>query len=175
MNCRFSEVALLKSVCWLEIRGTIGTQMLSSNTIYGAYLVFKLHREPYGLESANAFVRFKNDRVDGGDERKAILDHFGQESARDRHSRTGEVPVRIGDGLTEIGVVHLQRAYGSQQQQEQSGRVGVGRGDGWMEVELGSFFNDRGDDGAVETWLLGKDGYQGKSGLIVRIEFRPKP
>ncbi|XP_057809662.1 F-box protein PP2-B11-like [Salvia miltiorrhiza] len=173
-DSRFSEVAVLKSVWWLEIRGTIDTRMLSSNTIYGAYLVFKLDdRNARGLESANAFVRFTNDKVDGHDEREAILNHFGHENARDRHGQTGDAPVRIGDGLTEIAAVHLQRANGSEQQ---SGRVGVRRGDGWMEVELGSFFNDRGDDGAVETWLLGKDGYQGKSGLIVQgIEFRPKP
>ncbi|XP_047946441.1 F-box protein PP2-B11-like [Salvia hispanica] len=172
-DSRFSEVALLKIVHWLEIRGTINTRMLSSNTIYGCYLVFKLDWNPYGLQSANAFVRFTDDGVGGdSDERAVILDHFGRENARECHSRTGEEPVRIGDGLTEIAKVHLQRPDGS----EQSGRVAVGRGDGWMEVELGSFYNDRGDDGVVETWLLGKEGYQGKSGLIVQgIEFRPNP
>ncbi|XP_047946442.1 F-box protein PP2-B11-like [Salvia hispanica] len=170
-DSRFSEVALLKIVHWLEIRGAINTRMLSSDTVYGCYLVFKLGRNPYGLQSANAFVRFTNDEVDGDDERAAILGHFARENDRDRHSRTGEAPVRIGDGLTEIAKVHLQRPDGS----EQSGRVAVGRGDGWMEVELGSFYNDRGDDGVVETMLLGREGYQGKSGLIVQgIEFRPK-
>ncbi|XP_047948777.1 uncharacterized protein LOC125194562 [Salvia hispanica] len=83
--------------------------MLSSNTIYGCYLVFKLDRNSYGLESSNAFVRFMNDKVDGDDE---ILDHFRRENARDHHSRTGEAPVRIGDGLTEIAEVHLQRPTG---------------------------------------------------------------
>ncbi|XP_057809660.1 F-box protein PP2-B10-like isoform X2 [Salvia miltiorrhiza] len=137
-NSRFSKVAVLKSVCWLEIQGTIDTRMLSSNTIYGAYLVFKLDdRKAYGLKSANAFVR-------------------------------------IGDGLTEIVAVHLQAATGSQQQH--SGRVAVRRSDEWMEVELGSFYRDGGDDGTVETWLLGTEGRQWKSGLIVQgIEFRPKP
>ncbi|KAL1550372.1 F-box protein PP2-B11-like [Salvia divinorum] len=257
---RFSEVALLKKVCWLEIRGTMSTRMLSSHTVYGCYLVFKLDRYSYGLRSANAFVRFTNDKVDGDDERSAILVHFERENARGRHSRTGKAPVRIGDGLTEIAKVHLQRPNRSQQwesgsvavgrgdgwmeeelgsdqgddsdderraildpfrrtgkmpvtsdrfgkwnswgriyrpwgrrqphphpsppvrmhangsQQQESGRVALRRGDGWMEVELGSFYNDQGGDGVVETWLLGRDGVLWKSGLIVEgIEFRPKP
>ncbi|KAG6431251.1 hypothetical protein SASPL_109329 [Salvia splendens] len=212
-DSRFSEVALLKEVCWLEIRGTINTGMLSSHTVYGCYLVFKLDRNSYGLELANAFVRLMNDKVDGDDE---ILDHFRRENARDRHSRTGEAPVRIGDGLTEIAEVHLQRPTGKSESPgkqnswgrnyrphgrrrpspppvrigdgftkkdemqsasgSQSGRVAVRRGDGWMEVELGSFYNDRGAHGVVETWLLGREGHQWKSGLIVQgVEFRPNP
>ena len=237
---------MLKDVCWLEIRGTIITGMLSSDTVYGCYLVFKLDRNPRGLQSANAFVRFMND-----DERAAILGHFGRENARDRHRRTGEAPVRPGDGLTEIAKVHLQLPYGrvavgrgeeefgsdqgydsggdgrkavldpfrrdptgkppvssdrsgkrnswgwiyrpwgrrqphshpsppvrmqanNGSQQQENGRVARRRGDGWMEVELGSFYNDRGDDGVVETWLLATNA-QWKSGLIVEgIEFRPK-
>ncbi|KAG6428197.1 hypothetical protein SASPL_112448 [Salvia splendens] len=134
-----------------------------------------------------------NDKVDGDDE---ILDQFRRENGRDRHSRTGEAPVSIGDGLTEIAEVHLQRPTGKfpcpgkqnswgrnyrphgqrrpspppvrlgdgftekdemQQLQRangsQSGRVAVRRGDGWMEVELGSFYENRGDDSVVETWL----------------------
>ncbi|KAL1548367.1 F-box protein PP2-B1-like [Salvia divinorum] len=173
-DSRFAEVALLKEVFWLEIRGSINTRMLSSDTVYGCYLVFKLDPDHYGLESANAFVRFTNDGVGDDNERGAILEHFRREDARDHHSQTGRAPVRIGDGLTEIAEVHLQRPKRSRQRE--SGRVAVGRGDGWREVELGSFYNDRGDDGVVETWLLGKEGYAGKSGLIIQgIEFRPKP
>lgn len=190
-DSRFSEVAELKSVCWLEIRGIINTRMLSSNTIYGAYLVFKLEKMSHGLESANAFVRFMNDKLaEGGDgdeqERDVILGHFSRENGRERHRQTGEIPVRIGDGLTEIAKVHLQlqlqprtrsrHHHHQQQQQPQTGRLPVRRGDGWMEMEMGSFYSDGGDDGTVEAWLLGTEGYSAKSGLIVQgIEFRPKP
>ena len=38
---RFSEVAELVSVCWLEIKGGIKSGTLSEKTLYGAYLVFK--------------------------------------------------------------------------------------------------------------------------------------
>nr|AFK47300.1 unknown [Lotus japonicus] len=49
-EARFSEVAELVSVCWLEIRGWINTKMLSPETMYGAYLVFKPSGGAYGFE-----------------------------------------------------------------------------------------------------------------------------
>ncbi|XP_048333008.2 F-box protein PP2-B10 isoform X2 [Ziziphus jujuba] len=50
------------------------------------------------------------------------------------------------------------------------------RGDGWMEVEMGEFFNDGGEDHRVVVCsLMETDDYIGKSGLVVEgIEFRPK-
>ena len=48
---RFSEVAELRTTCWLEIRGKINTQILSSNTRYGAYLIMKISNRAYGLDS----------------------------------------------------------------------------------------------------------------------------
>ncbi|KAK6911243.1 Phloem protein 2-like [Dillenia turbinata] len=54
---RFSEVAELLSVCWLEIRGHIKTSMLSPNTVYAAYLVYKLAAMPYGLDHYPAELR----------------------------------------------------------------------------------------------------------------------
>ncbi|CAK7336244.1 unnamed protein product [Dovyalis caffra] len=49
------------------------------------------------------------------------------------------------------------------------------RGDGWMEVEMGEFFNENGDDGMVVSSLREVDNYITKHGLIVEgIEFRPK-
>ncbi|KAL2512058.1 Protein-serine/threonine phosphatase [Abeliophyllum distichum] len=49
----------------------------------------------------------------------------------------------------------------------------IRRSDGWMEVQLGMFYNALGEDGPVEARLLGKTAYT-KSGLIVEgIEFRP--
>lgn len=49
------------------------------------------------------------------------------------------------------------------------------RGDGWMEIEMGEFFNENGDGGSVVCSLLEVDDYTGKRGLIIEgIEFRPK-
>ncbi|RCV08866.1 hypothetical protein SETIT_1G361400v2 [Setaria italica] len=46
-DCSFSEAAELQSVCWLEIRGKINSKMLSLNSTYAAYIVFKLADESY--------------------------------------------------------------------------------------------------------------------------------
>ncbi|XP_015887457.3 putative F-box protein PP2-B12 isoform X1 [Ziziphus jujuba] len=53
---------------------------------------------------------------------------------------------------------------------------GVYRGDGWMEVELGEFFNDGGEGhGVVAFSLMETDNYTCKFGVIVEgIELRPK-
>ncbi|KAL8484651.1 hypothetical protein ACS0TY_027087 [Phlomoides rotata] len=144
VDSRFSEAAELKDVCRLDIRGKIKTQMLSWDTNYGAYLVFKLAEEFYGLESANAVVRFVND--DG----------------------VGDVEERNID-------VHLQRVNARYELQEESGAHPVKRDDGWMEIEMGRFYNDQQDGSEVEAQLRGIDAHHWKSGLIVEgIEFRPK-
>lgn len=49
------------------------------------------------------------------------------------------------------------------------------RNDGWMEVEMGRFYNDGVDDGDVEARLAQIWEMNWKSGLIVQgIEFRPE-
>ncbi|CAI0551489.1 unnamed protein product [Linum tenue] len=47
---RFSEVAVLRTMSWLEIQDKINTQMLTPNTKYGAYLVLKLSNRAFGLD-----------------------------------------------------------------------------------------------------------------------------
>lgn len=49
------------------------------------------------------------------------------------------------------------------------------RKDGWMEIQIGEFLNDGGDDGDVEVSLQETNEGQWKRGLIVEgIELRPK-
>ncbi|PIA36200.1 hypothetical protein AQUCO_03400247v1 [Aquilegia coerulea] len=49
------------------------------------------------------------------------------------------------------------------------------RDDGWMEIELGEFYNDQGEDGEVQMTLTEIKGGHLKCGLIVQgIELRPK-
>ncbi|XP_060173833.1 F-box protein PP2-B10-like [Lycium barbarum] len=141
-DSRFSEVAHLKAVSWLDIRGTIGTQMLSKGTKYVAYLVFKLAEGHEGLEIANAVVRFVN-RV----------------SDKEAEERASVVT------LVEKKVWRRKRNMKRPQK----------RVDGWMEIELGSFSNDTGDDGDVEARLMEIKRLHGKGGLIVQgMEFRPE-
>ncbi|KAI3469956.1 hypothetical protein Pfo_026619 [Paulownia fortunei] len=56
----------------------------------------------------------------------------------------------------------------------ETGKIARKRGDGWMELEMGKFYNGCGDDGEVEAWLIEINSAHDKSGLIVEgIEFRP--
>ncbi|XP_017974384.1 PREDICTED: F-box protein PP2-B10 isoform X1 [Theobroma cacao] len=49
------------------------------------------------------------------------------------------------------------------------------RGDSWLEIEMGEFFNECGDDTRVEFYLRGVHDNQPKRGLIIEgIELRPK-
>ncbi|KAJ4874326.1 F-box protein PP2-B11 [Raphanus sativus] len=48
-DARFKEVAALKMVWWLDITGKININLLSDDTLYAAYLVFKWNLDPYGF------------------------------------------------------------------------------------------------------------------------------
>ncbi|XP_055822030.1 protein PHLOEM PROTEIN 2-LIKE A5-like [Solanum dulcamara] len=136
-DSRFSEVAKLKRVCWLDIRGKIETRRLSKRTKYVAYLVFKLENKFHGLETVNAVVRFVDSMSVKEAERRASVVHFSGQGPRET------LPFK--------------------------------RGDGWMELKMGDFFNDAGEDGDVDARLMETEHLEAKGGLIVQVvEFRPE-
>ncbi|XP_010537996.1 PREDICTED: F-box protein PP2-B11 [Tarenaya hassleriana] len=51
-GARFNEVAELITVWWLEISGRMNLNLLSDNTAYAAYLVFKFGPTTYGFRQA---------------------------------------------------------------------------------------------------------------------------
>lgn len=53
---RFKEVAELVMTSWLDIHGKISTKMVSADTRYGVYLVIKLDKRAYGLDSVASEV-----------------------------------------------------------------------------------------------------------------------
>ncbi|KAL1561628.1 F-box protein PP2-B11-like [Salvia divinorum] len=56
----------------------------------------------------------------------------------------------------------------------ETGKIAKMRGDGWLEIEMGRFYNSSDDEGEVEAWLTEINSPYDKSGLIVHgIEFRP--
>ncbi|XP_057459285.1 F-box protein PP2-B10-like isoform X2 [Actinidia eriantha] len=147
---RFLEVANLRDVCWLDIRGKLETRFLSPKTAYVAYLVFKVAEQEYGLENlpAKAWVRVAGERAgdEDWDEDETTSSVYLKFRPRRRASRAA-----------------------------QNGVLPQGREDGWMEVELGEFFNDGGENGEVRMRLMETKRLNSKSGLIVEgIELRPK-
>ena len=150
ITCRFLEVANLREGWWLDIRGNIETHFLSPKTAYVAYLVFKVAEREYGLKNlpTKAWVRVVGERAGDGD--------------WDEEETTSSVYLKFRPRR------RVSRAA-------QNGVLPQWREDGWMEVELGEFFNDGGENGEVRMRLMETEQLNWKSGLVVEgIELRPK-
>ncbi|TYI09343.1 hypothetical protein ES332_A09G065900v1 [Gossypium tomentosum] len=131
---RFSEVAELKEVWWLDVKGTIETKILSPNTPYVAYLVYKFSSSRYGFEKKPVDLHVELGESDAGRTFRIFLD-------------------------PSANIPQFSRE----------------REDGWMEVKLGEFFNEHGDDGKATCSLREVDNYTPKKGLIIEgIDIRPK-
>ncbi|KAL7177421.1 hypothetical protein ACSBR2_030728 [Camellia fascicularis] len=136
---RFLEVAHLVKVCWFDIGGRLNTQILSPETNYAAYFVFKITERNYGFEYAPM---------------KASV-------------------TLVGD--TEDKTIYLKLQTNGEEDNAALGPLPRRRKDGWMEIELGEFFNERDNDREVEIKLMEIEHLNWKSGLIVEgIELRPK-
>ncbi|KAF8392011.1 hypothetical protein HHK36_022351 [Tetracentron sinense] len=156
---QFSEVAELHFVCWLEIHGKMDTRMLSVKTTYAAYLVFKFREGINGRHFPPLEVSVRFVRGGGGGWHTVYMDPDYQE-------QVGQI--RISTSL-------IRRFPELTNCVERKRQFLRDRGDGWMEMEMGEFFNDRGDDGDVEMSLMEVDDYKWKSGLIIQgIELRQK-
>ncbi|KAL6645616.1 hypothetical protein ACP70R_017224 [Stipagrostis hirtigluma subsp. patula] len=141
-NSKFSEVAKLRAVCWLEIHGKLHSKMLSQNSTYAAYIVFKIAAKSYGLD-----LPFQDASVSIG-ERKS----------------TCQVCIYDSDDSEDYDFPREDNAVLPQK-----------RADDWMELEMGSFYNEESDDGEVCISLTETKGGNWKKGLIVKgIEIRAK-
>ncbi|XP_073136273.1 F-box protein At2g02240-like [Henckelia pumila] len=72
-------------------------------------------------------------------------------------------------------VIRKDRTANEQRVSRESGKMAKMRDDGWMEIEMGKFYNDdEDDDGEIEVWLIEINNPHEKFGLMVEgIEFRP--
>ncbi|KAF7081298.1 hypothetical protein CFC21_085254 [Triticum aestivum] len=165
-DSRFSEGAQLMHVCWFEIRGKIHSKMLSQDTTYAAYMVFKTTDNFYGLDfpvqeasiSAGATNTTRKVCLQGND------DDDGE----------GGVPENYRP-MVPFPRLRLRRRNRRVVSHEENVALPQQRADGWMELELGEFLNEGGDDGEVSISLVETKGGNWKSGLIVQgIEIRRK-
>ncbi|XP_050380296.1 F-box protein PP2-B15-like [Argentina anserina] len=150
-NCssesRFAEVAELRTIWWLEICGTLSTEMLSPNTVYGAYLITKLANRAYGLDLLPSEVSLE-------------VGNFKSQSTV--YLTTNQKVTEVDEHVRPISRVVEERLRE--------------RTDGWMEIELGSFYNDGSYyNKDVKMNLKEVKGAHLKGGLIIEgIEIRPK-
>ncbi|RZC47453.1 hypothetical protein C5167_040418 [Papaver somniferum] len=141
---RFPQVAELQWICWFEIRGKLDTTMLSPKTYYAAYLVVRLNGDVYGFN---------------GEPIKAKVKVVGQ--AGDNSSVCSKERLIYFD----VGGEHsppdpvLEGQY-----------IARERGDGWMEVELGHFYNEGGDSEGWEVHMSVLEIGRTKRGLIVQAD-----
>ena len=177
INSRFSEVAELVSVCWLEIRGRINTCMLSAETWYGAYLVYKPSvAGSYGFEYQQVEVSIGISGEADPRKRTVLLD--APKPRRPRYPRI--IPRRSRSRYRLMASIEAPPpAPPSQPPMDPDYRVGVEhrkeRGDGWWEIELGEFFNGGCEDNEVEMAVHEVKSGDWKGGLVVQgIELRPK-
>ena len=145
LQCRFEKIAELLNVCWFNIGDGMHTRYLSPRTHYSVYIVFK---------TKNGCPNLGDSPVDVG------VGLVGQEPSQKLIYFIG--PPRRGRGRgrrreTETRDVTRPEA----------------REDGWMEAELGEFYNDSCCDD-ISFSIIKTNTPHWKSGLIVQgIEFRP--
>ncbi|XVF41560.1 hypothetical protein PTKIN_Ptkin01aG0289400 [Pterospermum kingtungense] len=161
---RFEEVAELISVCWLEIRGKISTSMLSPSTYYKAYLVFKATIGAYGFDFQPVEVTVGLVGTQGS-KRTAYLD-----AERGPREQRYQFPRRIGL-FSRSRFPGLQPSVATRASDDQYPKT---RADGWLEIELGEFFNEECIDGELEMSVLEVEAGHWKGGLVIQgIEIRP--
>ncbi|KAG7021074.1 F-box protein PP2-B15, partial [Cucurbita argyrosperma subsp. argyrosperma] len=164
---RFSEVAELRTVSWLEIHGRIRRQRLSPNTEYGAYLLVKITERAYGLDLMAAEVSVAVGNGGRISEGRVWLQ---------RKQRKEEDLESLFYGNRRERVRNLM---GTEEEEENNGIRGLKeRDDGWFEIELGEFMSGEDDDDNeedVHMSLMEIRGFQLKAGIIVEgIQIRPK-
>ncbi|CAL5397274.1 unnamed protein product [Camellia sinensis] len=149
LQSRFAEVVELISIWWLEINAKINTRMLSPNTSYKAYLIVKFANRAYGLDSLHS---------------KVSVEVSNYRTNRTIYLRHPDRKIQLSERLYTLSSVYTGN----------EDTVPCKREDGWLEIELGEFYNDGSED-EVKMSLKEVSGAHLKGGLIVGgIEIRPK-
>ncbi|GAU50093.1 hypothetical protein TSUD_28810 [Trifolium subterraneum] len=151
-DSRFAEVAKLIYVWWLEIRGMINTVALSPNTRYGVYLVFKM----------NDFHGFENLPVD-----LSVGVEGGNSSTKIVCLDPNMEPYLVPHNRWHHGLRDLQNSVAGLQRPSL-------RSDGWLEIEMGEFFNSSLEHEEIHMSVMETKAGQVKRNFYVEgIEIRP--
>ncbi|KAL1813119.1 hypothetical protein ACET3Z_023184 [Daucus carota] len=149
---RFGKSIELISVWWFEIHGRISTSLLSGDTVYTTYLVYKPTKTLHGFEDLPLEISVG---IDGEEsiKRNVFVDPEGVVQ-RENVTR----PRRMG-------LFHNFRGG------RQNPRT---RKDGWLEIELAEYYNKEGENRELQIILWEEKSGNRKSGLIIQgLEIRP--
>ncbi|KAK7289684.1 hypothetical protein RIF29_03518 [Crotalaria pallida] len=143
---RFTEVVNLLCVRSFKIKGRINTCMLSTDTLYGAYLVFKSSSSgSYGFEYDPAMASIEISR--GGDSKFQLVYLDASRSPSMKHFRILTQVVRRIQAPPPLAPSSAAALVGHTRD---SIPHPVERIDGWWEIEIGDFFNKGGEENEVE-------------------------
>ncbi|XVE81397.1 hypothetical protein DITRI_Ditri15bG0060000 [Diplodiscus trichospermus] len=99
MEAWFSEVAELKLVWWLDVKGKIESRMLSCRTNYAAYLVFKLNGNRCEFSERCVALRVKVEAFALGEGRSVNLDPPENEAQQAQERGDGWMEIEMGEFL----------------------------------------------------------------------------
>lgn len=100
--CRFSEVAKLLKVWWLEIKGVIDAKELTLKTRYDAHFKYRLGDDSYGSELGPVEVPDKFASHAEPDERKNVYLEMQEETVV---RRDGWMEIKMGISLVTLEVM----------------------------------------------------------------------
>ncbi|XP_017230636.1 putative F-box protein PP2-B12 [Daucus carota subsp. sativus] len=162
---RFGKAIELLDVCWFEIHGRISTSLLSGDTGYTTYLVYKLATRRYGFEHLPLEI---------------TVGIVGEESIKRNVFVDPEGEVQR-ENVTTPGRMDLFHNFRAAQPRPLvASSVNAGsqnprtRKDGWLEIELAEYYNKEGENRELEISLWELKGQHWKRGLIIQgLEIRP--
>ncbi|XP_065857331.1 F-box protein At2g02240-like [Euphorbia lathyris] len=210
-NSRFPEVAELIAVCWLEIRGKIKATMLSPETHYTAYLVYKTTVTTYGFDNPVEVNVGISGAEEGDSSKRSIYLDAGRERRqrnpiivgrvclfRHRHAMAMQIAPRRRR-VCPFGHRHpmamqplaptIENDNDNDDDDDNRNNMNNNdngghrnncnrpqeRQDGWLEIELGDYFNREDEVGDLEISILEVNGGDWKGGLVIQgIDIRPK-
>ncbi|KAJ4776285.1 F-box protein [Rhynchospora pubera] len=145
-DSRFDDVAKKVSRCHTNIYGKIESNALCRKTRYSAYLIYKVETLTFGRPIRDQIMLRTFVNIGG-------------------HVSTGYVCLKNLQKYINKMFDRFRDRYHCTTPKE--------RGDGWMEVEIGEFYNENGEEGEIR---MGLEETGGRTwGLIVQgIEIRPK-
>ncbi|KAL3725715.1 hypothetical protein ACJRO7_030702 [Eucalyptus globulus] len=156
---KFPEVAELIRVRWLEVHAKMETRLLSADTYYAAYFIFKFVHGNYGFETQAVEVSISCGSA--GEQCYVYFDPDGR--MRQQYQTVQERSPHIFRDATAVRVLQAREKKAPRD-----------RGDGWKEINLGEFFVDDPPTGEVQISLMDVKSLKWKSGLVIQgIELRP--
>ncbi|XP_078155987.1 F-box protein VBF-like [Carex rostrata] len=163
-DSRFAEVVERIFPVRLNIVGKIDSKSLSSNTRYGAYLVYKLTKTCRDISYSIGRMRQQTSVTVGRQIRKSTV-----------YLEPFYVKYTSAKEQFDLNRFTFKGLFEKSEFDNNVEITAKERDDGWIEVEMGTFYVDKEEDGEVEMKLQSIEGSLLENMIIVQgIEIRPK-